>query len=320
MRLTLTPFPVAAAVFATMIAAASRVSAAPPAPPAPPAQSPPEPRYSAVFALAAEVLDWKPERLEGMRRDIDKGVAKLRAQVEADYGLDPRQAARFAAAAEDQTGAFLAAYFESCRIEQEAIAAGLRLDDPAVRAALEPAYAAVKREFESEGLRAQFRNEILRPDQRAAFDRAVAEGRDVFTGKPLPAEPVEHRRKRFTGRGEAEKAWARWLDAVAARTKMTDEQRQRALQLLERAREAAADYRRAHEADYAKLVHDFDAAATALAGKPDHLLLKAIERRAEQMFEPVDAIGRRWRRDVLGLLTEEQRRKLPASVLAVAAE
>ena len=115
-------------------------------------------------------------------------------------------------------------------------------------------------------------------------------------------------RLRFTGRGFLEREWGQWLDRTVRQAGMTDEQKARAAGMLKLATDAAADYRKAREADIKRLAGEL--AELGKAAQPDAARRAAVEKAAAELEAPLLEIGRRWRADVLNLLDDAQRRRL----------
>lgn len=113
----------------------------------------------------------------------------------------------------------------------------------------------------------------------------------------------------FTGRGFEEKSWEAWLSLVDKTVKMTDDQRTKATALLGEAKDAAVGYRKAKEEDYKRIAAEL--AALRAEAKPDPAKKKSVEKAAADLSAPVDEITKKWKADVLALLTDEQRKVAP---------
>jgi len=179
--------------------------------------------------------------------------------------------------------------------------------------------------------RTMVRENILTDDQRRLFDAALADNNDPLTGQPadenLPnhhpakykayteAQAKLHREqwaamseanraeRVFNGKGFVETEWTQWLQRTAAATDMTDEQRVRAAEMLDLAKAAAAEYRKRKEADYRKI-------AAELAKAGDSPAAAGLRKAATELSAPVDSIGRKFREDVMELLSAEQMKKV----------
>ena len=184
--------------------------------------------------------------------------------------------------------------------------------------------------------RAGIRERILDDDQRRLFDIVQADGSDPLTGEPadpdLPGhDPAKYEAWReeqsrelramveagnaarkalkvFSGKGFVEAEWAKWLERTAVAVGMTAEQRTRADRLLNLAAEAAAEHRKAREADYRRIAADL---AKLQQGRGDPATRVGVTKAAAELSAPVDAIGKRFRADVAALLDDAQSKKLP---------
>lgn len=165
-------------------------------------------------------------------------------------------------------------------------------------------------------IRAELREHILDGVQRARFEEAELAGRDPLTGRQASfgsdarrEDSVENASKRFTGKGFEEEAWAAWLKRVDTAARLNADQSARAADLLAQAKEAAADYRRAREADYKRLAGEWaEIDRTRAGGNADVSRWTAFRKAGAELTAPVGEIGRRWRADVMNLLDETQRR------------
>lgn len=170
----------------------------------------------------------------------------------------------------------------------------------------------------------EFRDGILSPEQRAAFDGdrgpALKEfgvlmgaahtdyllGQGLLRGDRWAAgDPAVRARRIFTGVGFLDREWEQWLAAASKSARMTDEQNGKARLMLESAILDAAAYRRAKEDDIRRVAAEL---AELFTSRPTPAKRAAVERGAVELTAPLEAIGAKWKADVLKLLTQEQRK------------
>ena len=253
------------------------------------------------------------------------------------YGLDAGQTGRLQRLIGERMLGLWKLRGETQRLEHAAEtmrAAGVTFDEDGLRSRFAAARSAIT-EYRL-ATRAEFRDKILTDDQRQLFDVIAADGTDPLTGNPVDPELPGHDPARFkaylearekenreqteamqtarrtsamfTGKGFVETEWSRWLEATARSVGMTAEQRTRADRLLNLAAEAAAEHRRAREADYRRIAADL---AKLQQGRGDPATRVGVTKAAAELSAPVDAIGKRFRADVAALLDDAQSKKLP---------
>jgi hypothetical protein len=154
-----------------------------------------------------------------------------------------------------------------------------------------------------------FRDKILDETQKKQFEEDRARGNDAFdrfsrgiAGGGGGFGPGGNTRS-FTGRGFEEQSWESYLTRTIRTAKMTDEQQAKAKDMLEQAKKAAADYRKAKETEYKKVAAEL----AELRKTPDAEKRKAVEKEGEELSAPIDAIGKKFRDDIVALLTDEQK-------------
>lgn len=157
--------------------------------------------------------------------------------------------------------------------------------------------------------------------QRALFDADLAAGAGPFPGlseEPEPRATADRRGtpgepavpvKRFTGRGFLEREWAAYLAALGVEAGMDAAQRDKTIAMYKSAVEAAAEYRRLKERDYAQL-------AKALANAPqppDPQRRAELEAAARLLSAPLESIFEKLKSDADSLLSDSQRAKVKSS-------
>jgi hypothetical protein len=144
-----------------------------------------------------------------------------------------------------------------------------------------------------------------------AKDRAVLDASGtVMSLRNGTAGGVEARLGRFfTGRGFEEKNWETWLASAITSAKFSEEQQSKAKALLAEAKSAVADYRRTREAEYKRIAADLAEVRTNPAAAKDRKA--GVEKAATALAAPVEEVGRKWRADVIALLSDEQRKLVP---------
>jgi hypothetical protein len=158
-----------------------------------------------------------------------------------------------------------------------------------------------------EETRTLFRDKVLNDAQKKIYDDAKGQGLDPMTGREQFGggfSSAERAARRFTGKGFEEAAWQRWLDRVASAAKLTPDQISQAKEMLELAKEAAAQYRKDKESQYKEMA----AALAKLKDEKDADKKKSVEKAAEELAAPIDGIGKKWKDDVLAMLDETQKK------------
>jgi hypothetical protein len=202
----------------------------------------------------------------------------------------------------------------------------LKLDETVAPADLPPAAAAGLEKALSDGVRV---SEIKRKiDAQGAvqfevrLDGPAGGGKLAFDGDGKPVEPGKgpvgkggppdgipgKKGKDFTGRGFQEAEWAAWLDGLDRAVMLSPEQRKAADEYLQLARQAAAEYRKVRQDDYRRIAADL--AALRKDKSADPTAVAGLEKAAVDLSRPIEEIGRKWRADVLALLTQAQRIRL----------
>ena len=268
--------------------------------------------------------DGKPPALQ---RSTDRGIANLAKR----YRLDDVQKELVRALLKEHFSDFVEKYgAEMKAITVEAAAFHGKLDDPdsvpAGFVKLQERAARVSAEQRRRAAKAveEFRAGILNEEQRVAFDLHRSPALREFSAfmglahtdflrsqgllqgeRYAVADPAVRARRIFTGAGFLDREWELWLEATAKSARMTQEQAGKGRLMMESAILDAAAYRRAKEGEISRIAGELADQLTSLPTPEKRI---AVERAAVELTAPLEAIGAKFKSDVLKLLSEEQRK------------
>lgn len=272
-------------------------------------------RFAVVLAvsLSSSALFGAPPPAAKPGRFEQRSVDKTAETAAAKYGLDERQKEELSLLLDERGKEFrrkadeLAALWKDFEVRR---GKGEKVDLTEFFERVHPLSNEVSK-FEhrtAEMVRARF----VDPARREAFDADIAKGENPLIVPRPPAPPpgsvtwTDAEGRTVVSGGREEQEWRQWLAKAARAAKMTDEQKEKALGLLELAEKAAAEYRKAKAADFKKTGADLAAASSDKDADPAKR--RALRQAAIELRLPILEIGRRWRADVIELLTPEQRK------------